>query len=176
MTATVKERCRTIGTFRHVSVTLMEMLAAWTPTTAEMEAKVVLGRHIWEFAQHADRLGKRTFELRQKEHYSLRPIDAYSKLLDAVAAEEDTQARLSGFYDGIVPGLIRRCRDYLERTDPILDAPSVAIVERNVHELERMCEDVSRLQQELKLARGAEAVASDERAIDAIVAPEVEHG
>ena len=40
-------------------VALMEIAAAWTPTTPEMEVKVLLGRHIWDFAQHADALGKR---------------------------------------------------------------------------------------------------------------------
>ena len=56
MMTSVTERCRAIATFRHISVRLMEALARWTPTTPEMEAKVMFGRHIWIFAQHADRL------------------------------------------------------------------------------------------------------------------------
>ena len=50
---------RAIATFRFVSVQLMETVAAWTPTTPEMEVKVLLGRHIWDFAQQADALGNR---------------------------------------------------------------------------------------------------------------------
>jgi len=63
----VVERCNTIATFRRISIWLMETTARWTPITAEMEVKVTLGRHIWEYAQMADALGKRTFELRQPE-------------------------------------------------------------------------------------------------------------
>ena len=73
---TVVERCNTIATFRRVSIWLMETTARWTPITPEMEVKVTLGRHIWEYAQMADALGKRTFELRQPEHYTIPATDA----------------------------------------------------------------------------------------------------
>ena len=63
MITSVNERCRYIATFRHISVWLMETVARWTPMTPEMEVKVVFGRHIWEYAQMADALGKRTFAL-----------------------------------------------------------------------------------------------------------------
>ena len=58
MITSVSDRCRAVATFRHISVTLMETAARWTPTTPEMEAKVMFGRHIWDFAQMADWLGK----------------------------------------------------------------------------------------------------------------------
>jgi len=53
----VVERCNTIATFRRISIWLMETTARWTPITPEMEVKVTLGRHIWEYAQMADRWG-----------------------------------------------------------------------------------------------------------------------
>jgi len=58
---TVKERGRFVATLRWVNVSIMETLAAWVPTTPEMEAKLLFGEHIWDAAQHADALGKRTF-------------------------------------------------------------------------------------------------------------------
>ena len=48
MTLTVKQRAETIGTFRYIHVQMMETLARWTPTTPEMEVKVLFGRDIWE--------------------------------------------------------------------------------------------------------------------------------
>ena len=60
MSLSVALRAQRIATFRFVEVRLMEIAAAWTPTTPEMEVKVLLGRHIWDFAQHADALGKRS--------------------------------------------------------------------------------------------------------------------
>jgi len=168
---TVTERCRNIATFRHISVRLMETVARWTPSTPEMEAKVMFGRHVWDFAQMADWLGKRTFELRQPEHYTLRPVEAYDALLTEAAKAESTSERIATLYDGVLPGLMARYRDYLAATDPILDEPSVVIIERIVRELERQRIEAAALQRELKLgATAAPVIAARERAIDNIVA------
>src|SRR5438270_2489799 len=112
MTAlSVPDRAAAIATFRFIEVKLMELVATWTPTTPEMEAKVMFGRHIWDFAQMADWLGKRTFELRQPEHYTLRPVDDYEALLKEASKAESTSDRIATLYDGILPGLIKRYRD-----------------------------------------------------------------
>jgi hypothetical protein len=168
---TVNERCRNIATFRHISVKLMETAARWTPTTPEMEVKVMLGRHIWDFAQMADWLGKRTFELRQPEHYTLRPVDAYDALLQEASKAESTGDRVSTLYDGVLPGLIERYRSYVAATDPILDEPSVVIIERIIRELERQRVEAAEVQRELKLGAGSgSAIAARERAIGSVVA------
>lgn len=170
MIATVKERCNTVATFRHISVRLMEIIARWTPATPEMEAKVLFGRHIWGFAQMADALGKRTFELRKHEHYTLAPVDTYEALLDDAATAESTADRIAALYDGVLPGLIERYRGYVAATDPILDEPSIAIMDRIVRDLERQRVEAAALQGELKLGAGAAAaIAARERAIDSIV-------
>jgi hypothetical protein len=147
----------------------METLARWTPTTPEMEAKILFGRHIWDFAQHADRLGKRTFELRQSEHYTLRPTEAYQALLDEMAGCESTQARLAAFYDGVLPGLMGRYQAYLGETDPILDGPTVAILEPMVRDVERMRREAAELQREARLLAGSPSLAAREQAIGSIV-------
>jgi hypothetical protein len=151
MTFTVNDRARAIATFRFVEVRLMEITAAWTPTTPEMEVKVLFGRHIWDFAQHADWLGKRTFELRQPAHYTLRAVDSYALLLDEFAAEESTPARIAALYDVLLPALDRRYRDYVANTDPLLDQPSVVIIERILHEMQRMRNDGAKLRRDLSL-------------------------
>src|SRR5215470_16120106 len=167
----VDERCRNVATFRHVCVQLMETTARWTPTTPEMEAKVMFGRHIWDFAQMADALGKRTFELRQPEQYSLRPAQAYDALLQDVAKAKSTSERIATLYEGFIPGLIERYKGYVAATDPILDEPSVVIIERNIRELERQRAEAAELQKELKLELpSVETIAARERAIGNIVA------
>jgi hypothetical protein len=136
-----------------------------------MEAKVMFGRHIWDFAQMADWLGKRTFELRQPEHYTLRPVDEYEALLQEAAKTQSTSDRISILYDGILPGLIKRYRDYVAATDPILDEPSIVIIERIARELERQRVEAAALQRELNLgASAAAAIAAREQAIGNIFA------
>jgi hypothetical protein len=152
MTMTVNDRARAVGTFRFIEVKLMELVAAWTPITPEMEAKVMFGRHIWDFAQHADSLGKRTFELRQKEHYTLPADPAYVALLNRVAQMHGTVERISALYDTVLPGLVRRYESYVSGTDPILDEPTVVIMERIVADLKRQSAQARALLRELGMA------------------------
>jgi hypothetical protein len=134
----VKDRGDHVATFRWIEVRLMEMLAAWVPTTPEMEVKLVFGAHIWEAAQHADLFGKRTNELRLPMHDSLEPARAYVDLLGEVARVEDTSRRIAAFYDGLLPDLEARFRRYLERVDALLDGPTVRILERITGDMARM--------------------------------------
>jgi hypothetical protein len=147
----VQERARRIGTFRFVEVRLMEIVAAWTPTTPELEVKVVFGRHIWDFAQHADALGRRMFELRQPAQRSLEPARAYVDLLDEMAAIEETAARLAALYDLILPGLQQQYEAYAGAVDAMLDAPSLVIVERILADGRRQRADADGLRHELDL-------------------------
>ena len=172
MSMTVDERVQWIGTFRFIEVRLMEIAAAWTPTTPEMEAKVVLGRHIWDFAQHADALGKRTFELRRPEQFSQRPTEGYVDLLDDVARVQPTVERLATLYDAVLPGLEARYRRYLNETDSLLDGPSVVIIERILADLPRQRAEVEALRRELGLATvPSESFRGREAAFATIVAP-----
>jgi hypothetical protein len=131
----------------------MEIAAGWTPSTPEMEVKVLFGRHIWDFARHADALGKRTFELRLPEQASRPPIDAYGALLDDVARLPQTDRRLAALYDAILPGLERRYASYLAETDPILDGPSVVVLEPILQDLARQRRDSEDVRRRLGLAQ-----------------------
>ncbi len=174
MRLTVRERCRRIATFRFIEVRLMETAARWTPTTPEMEVKVLLGRHIWDFAQHADALGKRTFELRAALQHSERPQDAYLSLLEDVAAVEGAAGRLAALYDVVLPGLDARYGRYLAEADPILDAPSVVIVERIRGDVARQRREADALRSELGLGPSpVEGLRRREEALAEIVAPGV---
>src|SRR5215471_15385986 len=138
MSLSVRERARAIATFRFVEVRLMEITAAWVPTTPEMEVKVLFGRHLWDFAQHADALGKRTFELRAPLHYTVAPAQSYCSLLEELSAREETRDRLSIIYGAVLPGLEARYRSYVANTDNLLDEPTVRIIERILQDYSRM--------------------------------------
>jgi hypothetical protein len=149
MPMTVNERGQTIATYRFIEVRLMEIAAAWVPTTPEMEVKVLLGKHIWEFAQHADALGRRTFELRLPEQHSQRPSDGFVRLLSETEVIVETPRRLAALYDVILAGMERRYARYIEQTDTLLDAPSVVIVERILQDLARQRHEADQLRRDL---------------------------
>ena len=152
MTLNVKERGTYVATFRWIEVRLMEMLGAWVPSTPEMEAKLVFGAHIWDVAQHADSFGKRTHELRLPLQHSIEPAADYVGFLADIAATSDTSKRVAAFYECVLPAQDRMFREYLTRVDPLLDGPTVRILERIVIDLARMigeghalCEEVPAL-------------------------------
>lgn len=148
MTITVRERADTIGTLRYASVFAMETLARWVPTTPDLEVKIVFGRHIWEFAQHADALGKRTHELRAALHHTPTPLGAYEAALQALRGAEGARERVEAFYDVFLPDLEARYRAFLAATDPFLDEPSVRVVERILADFPRMVADARAMREE----------------------------
>jgi len=121
----------------------------------------------------ADALGKRTFELRLPEQHSIAPVAAYDAFLKEVVKTASTADRTAAFYDGVVPGIIARFKQYIAASDPILDEPSIVILQRNIADLERQRVDAAELQRELKLSSGAAAaVAVREKSVADIVAEE----
>ena len=149
MNFNVAQRGAHVATFRWIEVRLMETLAAWTPTTPEMEAKLLFGAHIWEAAQHADILGKRTQELRLPLQHSIKPAAAYVEYLDALRAAPETWKRIAAFYDCALPALKRRFDGYLASVDPLLDGPTVRLLERIDFDMQRMIGESRKLRAEL---------------------------
>jgi hypothetical protein len=152
---------------------MMETTARWTPTTPEMEAKVMMGRHIYEYAQMADALGKRTFELRLPEQHSIAPTPAYDAFLKDIVKTASTADKIATFYDGVVPGIIARFKAYIAATDEILDEPSIVVLQRAIIDLDRQRVEAAQLQRELRLSSGAAAAVADrEKSIPEIVTAE----
>jgi hypothetical protein len=176
MTLSVQERGATLATFRFVQVELMETLARWVPTTPEMEVKLLFGTHIWEVAQHADALGKRVFELRMPLQHSLKPADVYCAVLGELSAASETVHKLAGFYEAFLPVLGDRYRRYLGRTDSLMDAPSVRIIERILEDHSRMFREHAALLAQLPALRApdpewATRLRKKESSIEDFVAP-----
>jgi hypothetical protein len=138
MILSVKERGQFVATMRHINVWLMETMAGWVPTTPEMEVKLQFGEHLWDAAQHADALGKRTSELRMPLHHNLSPAEDYADFLNTVSGIEATQQRLAAIYDVVLPSLSTHYRRFLENTDQLADAPTVRILERQLNDIDRM--------------------------------------
>jgi hypothetical protein len=157
MTFNVAQRGTHVATFRWIEVRLMETLAAWTPTTPEMEAKLLFGGHIWEAAQHADILGKRTHELRLPLQHSIKPVASYVDYMDELLATADTAKRIAGFYDCALPALRRRFEEYLAQVDQLLDGPTVRLLDRIRYDMERMVEESRKLREEIPAFKGSDA-------------------
>jgi hypothetical protein len=145
----IKEKADYVGTLRALNVYLMEMVARWTPSTPELEVKVLFGRHLWDFAQHADMLGKRAFELRAPLHHSVPPGEDYRKWLQKITDITDTPGRVAALYEVVLPAIAARHQEYLRHTDPLQDEPTVRILQRIAQDHPRMMDEHKALLQEL---------------------------
>jgi hypothetical protein len=157
MPLNVKQRGDHVATFRWIEVRLMEMLARWVPTTPETEAKLAFGAHLWDLAQHADALGKRTHELRLPEQHSREPSPAFVAFVDDLARTAETDRRVAGFYDCVLPALERRFQEYVGDVDPLLDGPTVRILERIQFDIARMKREGQALREELPAVASTDA-------------------
>jgi len=178
MSLSVREKAEYLGTFRWIEVFLMETVSRWVPTTPELEAKVLLGRHVWELAQHADGLGKRTFELRAPLHFNLPPPEGYQVLLGELASLDGTTDRILSLYDAILPALEARYNEYLRQTDSLLDEPSVRVVESILLSIARMKKERTELLAGVSLPAATSAVPEAETWLgrENACAPFVAHG
>lgn len=105
---------------------LMRALAGWYIQTPQVELKFFLGGEEWLSAQHADALRTRVLELR----YPRRDVDKkWDRDLLAFTAELMKAASLNEFLAGVyevtLPALRDELQEYLDRTDPLDDAPTV---------------------------------------------------
>ena len=115
---TVNECARRVGRFGFVSQQLMRLQAAKMSSVANWEFKAMLGRQLWECAQHWGEWFTRAKELRGHDYL----IDghAHGKLADVFeeALFSQTDAELAiALYHVILPALKTALDHYLEQTD-----------------------------------------------------------
>jgi hypothetical protein len=157
MQLNVKQRGDHVATFRWIEVRVMETLARWVPTTPETEVKLAFGTHLWDLAQHADNLGKRTHELRLPPQCSVEPAPGYVLFLADLAETAASDQRVAAFYDCLLPALERRYRDYVARVDPLLDGPTLRIVEHILFDIGRMKAEGQALRNEVPAVASTDA-------------------
>jgi hypothetical protein len=136
----VEASARRIRRYRYVEERLMRILAGWIALTPELAAKLVLGRHVWDCAQHADLWGKRLLELRSPAQQSEPPGPEFVRLVDEVErpdAFHETPERLAGVYRVLKPCLVAAYERHLRESNPVFEPPTRRILERCLDEERR---------------------------------------
>ncbi len=111
----------------------MRVMAGWIALTPELPAKLLLGRQVWDCAQHADQWGKRLPELRAPAQVSEPPGPEFVRFLDALESREawaETIERLTGVYRVLKPHLVDVYAAHLARVNPVYEPPTRRILER----------------------------------------------
>jgi hypothetical protein len=118
----------------------MRMLGGWIALTPELDAKLLLGRHVWDCAQHADLWGRRLPELRAPAQQSEPANDGIVALLDLVQATDgpaQTLERITATYRVLKPHLATVYERHLAIANPVYEPPTRRILERCIAEERR---------------------------------------
>ena len=84
----VDASARLIRHYRYVEERMMRVMGGWIALTPELPAKLLIGRHVWDCAQHADLWGRRLPELRTATQQSEPANEAVVRFMDTLEAEE----------------------------------------------------------------------------------------
>lgn len=119
--------------YRYAAERMTRIMAGWIALTPELSAKLLLGRHVWDNAQHADAWGRRLPELRAHAQESEPSSQAFVAFMDAIEEPEaphQTPERLVGIYRVLKPHLLAVYSKHLEGANPVYEPPTRRILER----------------------------------------------
>jgi hypothetical protein len=118
----------------------MRVLGGWIALTPELPAKLLLGRHVWDCAQHADAWGRRLPELRSPAQQSEPANEGVVRLMDrleSATGREQTPERLAGLYRVLKPHLVTVYARHLASANPVYEPPTRRILARCLDEERR---------------------------------------
>ena len=126
----VEESARRVGHYKWIEMRLFEALGGWVATVPELDVKLVLGRHCYHHAWHAELWHKRLPELREMnpDRLTAPANEDVQRFVDAIRepeAPELTIEKLVGVYRVLVPRKIAAYTFHLNATSRITDAPTM---------------------------------------------------
>ncbi len=136
----VDESAKTVRHYRYVVERMTRILGGWMALTPELSAKLLMGRHVWDSAQHADAWGKRLPELRATAQVSEPANARVVAFLDAVEAAErpeQTVERVVAIYRVLKPHLLSTYTAHLATANAVYEPPTCRILTRCVEDERR---------------------------------------
>ena len=140
----VGENTRLLQRYEVLERTMMRFNAGWAMATHAWDVKVMLGRHMWQDAERADRLRTRLKELRSG------PLDldnqsGLEEVVNYAARANHTAEYIAGMYGVIKAALLDAYRLHRELTDIFLDDATLEALSLNILSLEEQCRWTERL-------------------------------
>jgi hypothetical protein len=131
------EDIRRLARYAAIERRLLHILAGHMLGVSEYEIKLMLGRQLWEDAEHCDALRKRIPELRGH----LKDIEKELKgplgrFLDEALRAQNTIELLAGVYGVVKPALLAAYQEHQRTTNPLADNITVRLLRFNILEEE----------------------------------------
>ena len=134
------DSARLLRNYRYVVERTMRAVGGWIALTPEISAKLVMGRHVWDLAQHCDAFGRRLPELRAHAQVSEPANPEVVRFMDRLEEPEQrdqTVERLVGVYSVLKPHLLATYRGHLARANSVYEPPTRRILARCIADEER---------------------------------------
>lgn len=129
----VEHSARLVRNYRYATERMMRVMGGWLALTPELSAKLLMGRHVWDNAQHADILGRRLPELRahaQESEPANERVVAFMDALESLETPERTVERLVGVYRVLKPHLLADYERHLASANSVYEPPTRRILAR----------------------------------------------
>jgi hypothetical protein len=136
----VEYSSRLLRNYRYATERMMRTLGGWLALTPELSAKLLMGRHVWDNAQHADLFGKRLPELRSAAQTSEPASPGFAAFMDALESPEapdQTAERLVGVYRVLKPHLLATYERHLAGANSVYEPPTRRILARCIEDERR---------------------------------------
>jgi hypothetical protein len=136
----VDDSAKTVRHYRYVVERMTRILGGWMALTPELSAKLLMGRHVWDNAQHADAWGRRLPELRAAAQVSEPASEGLVAFMDALEEAEapgQTIERVVSVYRVLKPCLLATYDAHLARTNAVYEPPTCRILARCIQDERR---------------------------------------
>lgn len=136
----VDESAKIVRHYRYAVERMTRILGGWMALTPELSAKLLMGRHVWDNAQHTDAWGKRLPELRATAQVSEPANARLVAFLDAVEEAErpaQTVERVVAIYRVLKPHLVATYKAHLATANAVYEPPTCRILARCIEDERR---------------------------------------
>ena len=135
----VEENVRRLVRYHWIERRLMLIAVSRLPATPEWEVKCGLGLHQWLAVGHAGAFRTRITEMRNPApRLDVPPDAALDAFLDELLGARDTVELLAGLYGVAHPALAAAYRAHIDRTNPLVDYPTVRVLRQAVADEDEM--------------------------------------
>jgi hypothetical protein len=125
---------------------LIVSASAWIPHIADLDLKMSIPYYVWQNSETANDLRERVFQLRfpsrlmEHEGADKPLVDVLNQLRQA----PDTEAFLKGFATVALPAIRDAYQEFIDRADPLADAPTYRFLELSLAEKKRQIDALTR--------------------------------
>ena len=137
----VDESAQTVRHYRYAVERMTRILGGWIALTPELSAKLLMGRHVWDNAQHADAWGKRLPELRAaaqvSEPANARLVGLPGRGRGRRGGPSRPSERVVAIYRVLKPHLLATYKAHLATANAVYEPPTCRILARCIEDERR---------------------------------------